>query len=258
MSHFCTVVLVKQDVEGYKIGDEVERLLAPYDENIEVDEYETDCWCLGQGAERAVRKASEEKFGPLEEFRKEFNKRTREGQNFEKMDDDALHAHRRETAALWREETKERFEWEDKATKTHPRRNDPEPDCESCNGTGKHMTTYNPKSKWDWWVVGGRWDGYVQDREAERRDDTGFNFGDEHHQIVNNEMPADKLAFQIEKTKDFGPPYAIVTPDGEWHSRGEMGGFGMSSDEDDDWPARAVALLNQHHDCVAIGCDLHI
>lgn len=29
-------------------------------------------------------------------------------------------------------------------------------------------TTYNPKSKWDWWVVGGRWDGYFPAIDAKR------------------------------------------------------------------------------------------
>ena len=36
---------------------------------------------------------------------------------------------------------------------------EPTPDCEDCNGSGTKVTTYNPASKWDWYQVGGRWEG---------------------------------------------------------------------------------------------------
>ena len=32
---------------------------------------------------------------------------------------------------------------------------------------GNTLTTYNPKSKWDWWVVGGRWSEEIPLKEAE-------------------------------------------------------------------------------------------
>ena len=54
--------------------------------------------------------------------------------------------------------------------------------CSDCHGTGKRMTTYNPKSKWDWWVVGGRWNGAVKGEP--RGDEKGFNFGEEFHPSV--------------------------------------------------------------------------
>ena len=36
---------------------------------------------------------------------------------------------------------------------------EPASDCEDCEGSGTRVTTYNPASKWDWYQVGGRWEG---------------------------------------------------------------------------------------------------
>ena len=63
----------------------------------------------------------------------------------------------------------------------------PDPKCIECKGTGQHKTNYNPRSKWDWWVIGGRFDGKVSKSGKPRTsEDGGFNFGEEHHQIEHN------------------------------------------------------------------------
>ena len=55
-------------------------------------------------------------------------------------------------------------------------------------------------------------------------------------------------------------PYALVTPDGTWHQHGQMGWWGMSSDEMDaeDWDDRVMELMEKHRDSRAVVCDLHI
>ena len=35
-------------------------------------------------------------------------------------------------------------------------------DCEECDVNGLYTTTYNPKSKWDWYLIGGRFRGYFK------------------------------------------------------------------------------------------------
>lgn len=57
----------------------------------------------------------------------------------------------------------------------------------------------------------------------------------------------------------FGIPFALVTPDGEWHAQGRMGWFGCSSDElsDDDWLERVRSLVSANLDTLAVACDLH-
>lgn len=80
MSHYTVAVIYDPNETSY------EELLAPYNEDITVEPYITDCWCLND------------------------------------------------------DEAKE--------------------DCSTCDGLGKRATNYNPDSKWDWYQLGGRWEGY--------------------------------------------------------------------------------------------------
>lgn len=133
---------------------------------------------------------------------------------------------------------------------------------------GNIYSTYNPKSKWDWWYVGGRW-GDMLNREGELVDSG---------RVGDLTFPVDKRAYKealrfwdvaidhkpARRGEDIGTPfykeeyyreyygdretyakqttqfstYAVVTPDGEWHAPGDMGWFGCSSesaDESKDW-----------------------
>jgi hypothetical protein len=133
---------------------------------------------------------------------------------------------------------------------------------------GELYSTYNPKSKWDYYSIGGRWDGYLPlkidnptIKEAE-----GVKYIKEEYEWVNSadlkDIAFDRLPSQkelddyyrnwihimenesdykrriIEEYKDFADyikgmtkfsTYAVVTPDGEWHEPGSMGWWGISS-----------------------------
>lgn len=93
------------------------------------------------------------------------------------------------------------------------------------------LTTYNKKSRWDWYVIGGRWDGT----------------------LPNNICPVSEIP------KDF-TCFAIVTPDGEWHERGRMGWWAIVMNEKDEmgWEFVQSALFAAYKDCTAVGVDLHI
>ena len=114
------------------------------------------------------------------------------------------------------------------------------------------MTTYNPKSKWDWWRIGGRWDGTLI---GERRDggDGGFNFSAEHEQAKHNSC-------KVSEIKEGLIPFAIITPDGEWNERGNMGWWGCVANEKpgEEWESIVSKIYEAHSDCVAVLCDLHI
>lgn len=66
MSHFVTLVLVPKDSPDVK--GTVESLLAPYDEEIAVAPYETDCWCIGGSARRAGTDVADREVAPLDEL----------------------------------------------------------------------------------------------------------------------------------------------------------------------------------------------
>jgi len=114
--------------------------------------------------------------------------------------------------------------------------------------------TYNPDSKWDWYRIGGRWDGVVSKSGKEQpSEDGGFNFADVHELIDNNsclvrELPAKSV------------PFAIVTPDGTWHEKGEMGWWGMTKNEKEEqkWEAEVAGILTDHKDDLIVGVDCHI
>ena len=170
------------------------------------------------------------------------------------------------------------------------------------NEEGALMTTYNPNSKWDWYVVGGRWSGMLivkddaegergslgvfgYDREKESPVPTGYRCVD-HAKVSDIEWDvmrevelqekkmlwkkymteyAEKMLHaKTEEEKEserrwllmtYGmrsdvteekyldnstgfTTFAVITPDGAWHERGAMGWFGIVQGEEDDWAER--------------------
>ncbi len=111
---------------------------------------------------------------------------------------------------------------------------------ENIGPEGEVYSTYNPDPKWDWWVIGGRWDGGLV-----TIDGTSGN-------------SVKRLALlDLEHTS---PTFAVVTPDGTWHERGELGGFCVVFDEKpaDEWDAQWKALVLAHNDSPAILVDYHV
>lgn len=203
MSHFFVAVIVPETTE-----EEVEKLLAPYNENLEVPEYK--------------KHLSQEDI--------DFMKK-----HYQKEDPDF-----QDTEAYLIEKY---------------------PDWNGCDlhkdETGLYyLSTYNPKSKWDWYSIGGRWDGCIQGEERPSTDD-GFNFGDEHHQLTYNSCKVSDYLQRCEEDPS-ELPYSIVTPDGVWHEKGKMGWWGISTDEKDDWKGIALNLLETHKNLHVIGVDCHI
>lgn len=132
---------------------------------------------------------------------------------------------------------------------------------------GNIYTTYNPQARWDWYDIGGRWDGCLRvngkhvnsayigeidfspDEEVYKK---SLRFWD----VVVNHSPTE---LDEKHVSFFGEQYyldyygdretfarrqasftthAVITPDGEWHERGETGWFGYSSEtpeEGADW-----------------------
>ncbi len=68
------------------------------------------------------------------------------------------------------------------------------------------ICTSNPDGKWDWYEIGGRWDGFITGRKQPNSD-----------LIQNNSIVASTLL----KARDFAKrlPAGIVTPTGEWIER---------------------------------------
>ena len=229
MSHFLVGVVLPKNTTN--IEKTVETLLAPFNENTKVDEYDTDCYCKGLKAEKEARDSANAEAGTMDTFRERFhamlkdereaaeinaklNAKTKvaDARKLDTDDDDVDNVD-----ARWQEFIKPWTMAYEKALAVHPLKDKADPDCDECDGTGTRETQYNPDSKWDWYSIGGRWDGAIQGEERPSKDG-GFNFGDEHHHIEHNITKASDL---IERPSDY--PFALVLPDGTWVERGKMG-----------------------------------
>ena len=111
---------------------------------------------------------------------------------------------------------------------------------EHFNAKGEPLSTYNPDSKWDWWVIGGRWDGWINGKEA------------------NSETVNDNIATTEQAIERDIIPHAIITPDGQWHERGQMGWWAILITEYEDWDAQAKEILSGHSGHRLIILDAHI
>ena len=105
---------------------------------------------------------------------------------------------------------------------------------------GDPISTYNPDSKWDWYVIGGRWDGWINERDT------------------SSEAVSDNIATTEAVLERNRIPHAIITPDGEWHEHGQMGWFGIMLTENDAYQSEARFRLGQFPGHHIIILDAHI
>lgn len=351
--------------EGTKVPDDVEdtvgNLLAPYDENIEVEPYQEECWCVSMTVRKWVSEQMIAKFdvhwedaegnrvsyeetqeetegflgrtmlatktgykfvGGVESFRESFGpireaieakyaevtlpsgRVVKVGGMFDSWPDvergsddykafSDLYAQKEEEFdAAWKEHlapwTDAEAAFEIEAVKQGHRKPDPTcgfytedflkqhyndndngdgtwtigdvtvrpgdrfEDNSGCGGTGVATSTYNPKSQWDWWVIGGRWDGAASDLEPIDDGEGGFNFGDEFHQIGRN-------LIKMSDATDTAP-FAFVTPDGKWNGKGKMGWWGVSIGDEDHttWQEVWAKTKEAFADHYVVGVDCHI
>lgn len=118
--------------------------------------------------------------------------------------------------------------------------------------TGRYGYWENPNAKWDWWVVGGRWERWAEetiggvsvrvgdirfDPEAEREKAARWwdeNVEAEGPDFVAMMVAKDLTREQYVECRSHLSFRAVVTPDGEWHEVGSMGWWGISSETAED------------------------
>lgn len=84
------------------------------------------------------------------------------------------------------------------------------------------ISSYNPNSKWDWYCIGGRWDGYLYLKET---DSEGNRIG-----VNNAYMNEIDWDYMFEQNRC---PFCYVTEEGDWIEKGDMGWWGCVSNEKD-------------------------
>jgi hypothetical protein len=111
---------------------------------------------------------------------------------------------------------------------------------EDFDESGRPISTYNPDSKWDWYVIGGRWDGWINDKEASQES------------VIDNSATTEQA---IARDKI---PHAIITPDGQWLERGQMGWFANLITENEYWDSDGKAILARYPGHRIVIVDAHI
>jgi hypothetical protein len=250
MTHFPVAVILPKDADQEFADDIVHKLMMPYDEELQVPPYKRRCWCVESKAYAALEAKEDEFDAKIKELRKSFEpieesiraKYPNAPKEFDPFDPYLSEDQEREYFIMsdeldfaWTQHIKEFTEYREAEKARLENEVEPDQDCEECGGTGLQVTTYNPRSKWDWYEVGGRWHGDFDPTDQQR-----------DVLLVEEMVPR--------------PPYAYITPDGEWHERGLVGWFGVFSNEKSlgDWSNewREVRERFSGHYCVIV--DAHI
>lgn len=262
MSHFAVAVFTKPN------GATVDELLAPYYEGIEYDPYVK---YTKEEAIAKVRKEIEEyKNGTYAKYLSDTKKYEEECTNKQHID-------------YLKNEFPKHLTWTDEECYQYEAGWYKE---DMIDEEGNLLSTYNPNSKWDWYVIGGRFPGRLKSKNGEHGEGSAFRDNpradgefdsarvgdidfsmdmDEYNRAIRFwEVVVEKQPLKEDENKDdfFNlyrdgyyeeyykdketyakvcascGTYAVVTPDGVWHEKGQMGWWGMSSetgDESLDW-----------------------
>jgi len=259
MSHFTVLVFTEKGVES-----EVEELLEPFAEDIEVEPYIEKCYCVGHKAKLEARKQAEDDLGGMDKIREDFNKKNIDtvkeiekhggGNSIIGYKDQRAKQLGSKIDAKWKKLMDKLRARETEILENHPEKDLADKTCgfytkeynennpsligkrfednSGCGGTGEVETTYNPDSKWDWYEVGGRWE---------------------------NDLPNQSNTCKVSELKDY-EPFAILDPEGEWHERGDMGWFASVSNEKDtySWKKEVQMLKDKYPNHIAVLVDCHI
>jgi len=134
---------------------------------------------------------------------------------------------------------------------------------------GNEISTYNKQSKWDWWGVGGRWNNKLKLKKPDENGNERCSYGrvkdinfdadpevyedrarfwelyvegaepenDNEEEMIGWVMRKKEFFVDRFGTKEnyatlesFFTTWAVLTPDGKWHEKGDMGWFGMSGE----------------------------
>lgn len=218
MSHYCVGVIV-EDIDNFEA--EIDEILTPYDENLEVEPY--------------IYKTKAQLIEKGKKFAESTKKHMREDPAY-KIDNNTF------LRNLVCAATDEDF--------YNAMRNE---DAEY-DENGNELTTYNPKSKWDWYQAGGRFkygEDFIQIKNFKLYDEMDEETKRKYHRVWENFLVGVKNPEELEKEvfgefrlwKDqyyidrYGTcenwikqvnsnlPYAFVDKNG-WYEKGKVGWFG--------------------------------
>ena len=221
MSHFCVYVFHDKNTS-------IDTLLAPYDENLVVDPY------VEYTKEEAIAKVRKE----IEDYKNgTYAKYIKNPEEYEKK-----YECTKKHIEFLKNEFPQQINWTDDQCYDDIKE---DYDSDMIDKDGNLLSKYNQKSKWDWYEVGGRWDGGIPMKTNTKLEIKSCN------ECKVSQIDMDKI----------GTPYAYVDTNGNWYGRGEMGWFGASSNDKDEksWNDEFKNFIkNQKKSTIVTLVDCHI
>lgn len=91
------------------------------------------------------------------------------------------------------------------------------------NADGIYGYTSNPNAKWDWYATGNRWSGYLLGKDGKEHDELKFDDVDWEKMFKKVEKTYTNYKGKKETYISSHIPFCLVDTDGNWHEKGEMG-----------------------------------
>jgi len=161
VTHFCGFVVVPDCLGEHE--DEVlaylETILEPYSLQRETPIRSEECHCLGQEARKRadLRAQKEVDYDALRKSFSTLHQATWEAMAQDGRLEDIWDMQER----LWPEHFQPWIEARERILESDPMKEAPSPSCLLCGGLGHYETERNPMGRWDYWLVGGRFDGVI-------------------------------------------------------------------------------------------------
>ncbi len=227
MSHYSVLIATKEKPTEEMIAS----ILDPYDENKEVPAY------IANTKEELIKNFIQDTIERMESYKK--NPQSVSQEYYDEILSKAIrYTNENDKEAIYKMATRFYEPWE-------------------LDEEGNRISTYNPKSKWDWWVIGGRFDGAFPHNVMKASDLKSIEFSEienleekypkeyERYQrlITGKENTFYRLEYLQERYPTFEAylystknpvSYAFVDLEGNWHEPGEMLMFGCSTSSPED------------------------
>jgi hypothetical protein len=224
--HYVLHVIIPDFISTTEIPNVIENMLKPFDYDCNIQQHETDCFCVNRAA--------------FLESRKEVEKEC--GKTFKELEEEYF-ANKDTQTVPYRQYIRPYFVLVKEKMEKHPLYQKPDPDCGTCHGSGKVMVEANPNGKYDWYVIGGRWSGWL----------TGKKSDDPYEDNIDDNVVSVQLAKE-KALKEERIPAAVLTPDGTWYD-------GYSYEElpflDKNWKCKYLEILGQYPDFKLVVVDCH-
>ena len=233
MSHATVLVLLPPEIDLSVVETWVEKAMAPYDENTEM--------------ERRIVMSQKD----VEDMRA----------YYENMGDDPAN---KINYSRLNPDWNKHLVYDGRVEEWNSGR-DPKP-TDRINGKSiEHSTLYNPRSKWDWWTIGGRWSGFFRvKKDADEEDWVSTEMVEDDYRVT------DIARYRaIDWSQGIDRTFAILDArltqfgmDAEWIENGRLGWFATTIGAEmteEEWQQRWDEIVHSvPDDAVLVLVDYHM